>query len=49
MFVNIREYYLDKNSGEMRPGNKGIALNVEQWNRLKEHVEDIDAAVKECS
>lgn len=26
VLVNIREFYTDKNSGEERPGNKGIAL-----------------------
>jgi hypothetical protein len=32
--VNIREYYLDKATGEEKPGSKGIALNVEQWEAL---------------
>jgi len=48
-YVNLREYYMDKDSGDMRPGRKGIALSVEQWNKLKEHMDDIDKAVKECS
>lgn len=47
VFVNIREYYEDANSGERRPGKKGIALSVDQWERLKEHMEDIDKAIKE--
>lgn len=37
-YVNIREYYVDKASGEERPGSKGIALSVEQWQELKKLV-----------
>jgi len=44
VMVDFREFY-DAN-GEMRPGKKGLALSVEQWNTLKEHMSDIDAAVK---
>ena len=29
--VNIREFYTDKNTGEEKPGSKGIALNRAQW------------------
>ena len=29
-YINIREYYVDKASGEEKPGKKGIALNAEQ-------------------
>ena len=36
--VNIREYYIDKATGEERPGAKGIALTVDQWNALKDSV-----------
>lgn len=49
VFVNIREYYEDASTGEQRPGKKGIALSVEQWNRLKEHMDDIDKVIKEKS
>ncbi|KAL1748744.1 transcriptional Coactivator p15-domain-containing protein [Schizophyllum fasciatum] len=41
-FVDIREYYIDKASGEGRPGKKGIALNAEQWNALKQSINTID-------
>lgn len=34
MLVNIREYYEDKKSGEMKPGKKGIALTEDQWEAL---------------
>eukprot|EP01135_Chromosphaera_perkinsii_P001798 Nk52_evm67s210 gene=Nk52_evmTU67s210 len=44
--VDIREFYTD-NSGELRPGKKGISLPLEQWKELKKLSTDIDAAVKE--
>ncbi|XP_064390857.1 activated RNA polymerase II transcriptional coactivator p15-like [Halichondria panicea] len=42
MLVNIREYYEDKESGETRPGRKGISLSVDQWEALKKAVSTID-------
>eukprot|EP01038_Epipyxis_sp_PR26KG_P008257 gene8257-11173_t len=44
VFVNIREYYEDKNTGEEKPGSKGIALSVDQWNALTELIPDINKA-----
>lgn len=32
--INIREYYEDKKSGEMKPGKKGITLNPVEWKNL---------------
>ncbi|NXI54540.1 TCP4 polymerase, partial [Chloroceryle aenea] len=43
--VDIREFYTDKD-GDLKPGRKGIALSLEQWNQLKEIIPEIDAAVK---
>ncbi|KAE9412885.1 hypothetical protein Angca_005482, partial [Angiostrongylus cantonensis] len=40
--VDIREYYLDKSSGEMRPGKKGISLNREQYQNFKAVLNEID-------
>eukprot|EP01031_Cornospumella_fuschlensis_P023564 gene23564-28574_t len=34
-YVNIREFYEDKATGEEKPGSKGIALTVEQYRTLK--------------
>mmetsp|Transcript_16786 Transcript_16786/g.21560 ORF Transcript_16786/g.21560 Transcript_16786/m.21560 type:complete len:110 (-) Transcript_16786:244-573(-) len=45
--IDIREYYVDKNSGEEKPGKKGIALQPEQWEALKEACEEIDQAIEE--
>jgi hypothetical protein len=45
VYVNIREFYMD-GSGELKPGKKGISLPVSQWNKLKELIPDIDAALK---
>ena len=41
--VDIREYYEDH--GEMKPGKKGISLNEENWNKLKEFMDKIDEAI----
>ena len=38
LLINIREFYDDKATGEEKPGSKGIALTVQQWNKLKEQV-----------
>ena len=46
LLVNLREYYTDKNTNEEKPGKAGIALTVEQWNTLKELVDEIDSEVK---
>ncbi|XP_048584005.1 activated RNA polymerase II transcriptional coactivator p15 [Nematostella vectensis] len=45
VYVDIREFYEDKNSGDMKPGKKGISLPVDQWGKLKELIDDIDEAV----
>ncbi|KAF5317170.1 hypothetical protein D9611_003962 [Ephemerocybe angulata] len=40
--LDIREFYVDKASGEDRPGKKGISLTLDQWNTLKEATSTID-------
>jgi len=47
-YVNIREYYFNKSTGEMAPGAKGIALNEDQYSALKSFVLDdvIDIEIK---
>lgn len=45
VLIDIREYWIDQ-EGEMKPGRKGISLNPEQWNQLKEQISEIDDAVK---
>ncbi|CAH8475333.1 unnamed protein product [Heterobilharzia americana] len=46
VFVDIREYYEDKSSGELKPGKKGISLNCEQWEYLKSSIAEIDDDVR---
>lgn len=41
--VNIREFFDD--NGEMKPTKKGIALNADNWKKLKSFVEQIDDAL----
>lgn len=38
MLVNFREYYVDKSTGEEKPGSKGITLNRSQWEEFKKVV-----------
>ncbi|CAG9533810.1 unnamed protein product [Cercopithifilaria johnstoni] len=40
--IDIREYYQDKGSGELKPGRKGISLSGDQYRRLKAIMGDID-------
>jgi len=46
VLIDIREYYEDKASGEERPGKKGISLTIDQFEKLKELLPEIDKAVK---
>lgn len=41
--VDIREYYLD-DKGEKKPGKKGISLSMEEWDKLKDIISDVDKA-----
>merc|ERR1712150_115635 len=34
-YVDVREFYEDRNSGEMKPGKKGISFNLDAWEELK--------------
>ncbi|KAJ7385407.1 Transcriptional coactivator [Desmophyllum pertusum] len=45
VLVDIREFY--ESDGEMKPGRKGISLQLEQWEKLKNLVGDIDEAIEQ--
>ncbi|XP_076655415.1 single stranded-binding protein c31A [Halictus rubicundus] len=45
LYVDIREMYYDKDAN-LKPGKKGICLNMTQWRKLLSVVEDVDKAVK---
>ncbi|AMD20869.1 HDR127Cp [Eremothecium sinecaudum] len=44
--VDIREYYQDTATGEMKPGKKGISLTEEQYDELLHHQFQIDEALR---
>jgi len=41
--VNIREYWND--GGEMKPGKKGISLNLDDWKILKNNIDQVDSFI----
>jgi hypothetical protein len=44
--LDLREFYKDKETGDDKPGKKGISLTSEQWKTLKELSNDIDKALE---
>ena len=44
--IDIREYYQDSASGEMRPGKKGISLTEDLYDELLKHRLNIDDALR---
>ena len=46
LLVDLRETY--EKFGEMHPGKIGIALNLEQWEKLKASVQEIDKMIARC-
>ncbi|KAH9717247.1 RNA polymerase II transcriptional coactivator KIWI [Citrus sinensis] len=47
VWVDIREFYVKE--GKKFPGKKGISLSVDQWNTLRDHVEEINKALGDTS
>ncbi|XP_077418595.1 SUB1 regulator of transcription a [Vanacampus margaritifer] len=45
VLIDIREYWTNPD-GDIKPGKKGISLNPEQWNQLKDQISEIDDAIK---
>ena len=41
-YIDIREYYVDKQTMETKPGKKGISLNCEQYQKLKSVLSEVD-------
>lgn len=44
--IDIREYYMDTSTGEMRPGKKGISLTEDLYDELLKHRLNIDEALR---
>jgi hypothetical protein len=43
--VDIREYYEDKTTKELKPGKKGIALTADVWRQLLARQDEINDAL----
>ncbi|CAD7963176.1 unnamed protein product [Amoebophrya sp. A25] len=46
-FVDMREWYSDRNSGELKPGKKGISLSISAYKKLKEKLPLVDSWLTE--
>lgn len=44
LLIDIREYYKDKQSGDWKPGKKGISLTLEQYQVLRDVILDSNHA-----
>ncbi|CAH1997399.1 unnamed protein product [Acanthoscelides obtectus] len=44
-YLDVREFY--NADGDLKPSKKGIMLTMEQWQKLKNHMEDIDKAIRQ--
>ncbi|WRT66205.1 uncharacterized protein IL334_003158 [Kwoniella shivajii] len=42
VLVDMREMYKDKGTGQMKPGSKGISLTKEQWDLIKNNINNVD-------
>lgn len=43
-YLDIREFYLDKSSGDHKPGKKGITLMLDEFNKLVDNADAIRKA-----
>lgn len=43
-YLDVREFYLDKGSNELKPGKKGITLMLDEFNKLVENADAIRKA-----
>lgn len=46
LLIDLREFYAGSD-GEDLPGKKGISLSLDQWNRLKESMGEVDRLIRE--
>lgn len=45
--IDMRKYYLDKSDGEKKPTKKGVSISLEQWTKLRQSFQSIDATYQE--
>jgi len=41
-YVDIREFYEDKETGEKKPGKKGVSLAVDEWYEVRRVADAVD-------
>jgi hypothetical protein len=44
VLVDIREFWMDP-KGEWKPGKKGISLSIDNWEKIKRYMDEIDSAI----
>lgn len=45
-YLNLRVWYTDKNSGEYKPTQKGVAVRLDLYDQLKQAVLDAEAEIR---
>ena len=45
-FIDLRRYYLDKKTGEVKPTTKGIALKEEEFEKVMEVLSENESSLK---
>jgi len=45
VLVDIREFWADDH-GDWKPSKKGISLTLENWEKIKKFMSDIDIAIE---
>ncbi len=45
-YLNLRVWYTDKNSGEYKPTQKGVAVRLDLYDQLKQAVLDAETEIR---
>jgi len=47
LYVGVRQWY--EQNGELKPGNKGINLTIEEWNEIVNNLDTIQKEIAEIN